>query len=64
MFLSKHTVKFIEERDHYIRRNALDADALNDYHFNKIAESADVSLDIVLADAKAYSIDLKHHTPS
>ncbi|MDG1997452.1 MAG: hypothetical protein P8J14_13220 [Emcibacteraceae bacterium] len=64
MFLSKDTEKFIEERNHYVRRNALDADALNDFHFNKIAESADVSLDKVLADAKAYNIDLKHHTPS
>ncbi|MDG1707414.1 MAG: hypothetical protein P8H03_01565 [Emcibacteraceae bacterium] len=64
MFLSNHTVKFIEERDHYVRRNAMSHDDLNDFHFGKIAESAGVSLDIVLEDVKAYTFDLKNHIPS
>jgi hypothetical protein len=63
MFLSDHTVKFINERDHYVRSKALAADDLNDFHFKKIAERAGVSIDKVIGDAKAYNIDLKHHTP-
>ncbi|MBT5186842.1 MAG: hypothetical protein HOH19_07095 [Kordiimonadaceae bacterium] len=52
MFINDQTAKFLEERDHYVRRNAKDADTLTDYDFKQIAESAGVSLKIVLEDAK------------
>lgn len=63
MFLNPQTVKFIEERDHYLRQNAMSADDLSDYHFKKIADRAGVSLDTVKNDAEAYKVDLKHHRP-
>ena len=61
MFISKDTVKFLEERDHYIVRNAKTADDLSDHDLKMIAKEAGVSIDKVLDDAKAYDIDLRHH---
>lgn len=63
MFIKKDTIKFIEERDHYIRANLKKADDLTQFDFKKIAERAGVSLDAVLDDAKVYKFDLKHHVP-
>ena len=43
MFLSPQTTKFIDERGHYLIRNAKRADELTDYDLKKIAESAGVT---------------------
>lgn len=61
MFINSQTVKFLDERDHYLRRNAKKADELTEFDFKKIAESIGVSLKIVKDDADAYRFDLKHH---
>ena len=63
MFLSPQTTKFIDERGHYLIRNAKRADELTDYDLKKIAESAGVSLKTVTEDAEAYKFDLRHHKP-
>lgn len=63
MFLNPQTIKFIEERDHYLRQNAMSADDLSDFHLQKIADRAGVSLKTVKDDAENYKVDLKHHRP-
>ena len=63
MFLNDQTVKFIAERDLYLRRNAKEADDLTEYDFKQIAESAGVSLETVQQDAKTSKFDLRFHIP-
>ncbi len=63
MFLNPQTVKFLDERDHYLIRKAKSADDLTDFDLQKIAESAGVSLKTVTEDAEAYKFDLRHHKP-
>lgn len=63
MFLNKQTLKFIDKRDSFLRVNLKKADELTDYELKQIAESADVSLDIVKEDAKAYGFDIRTHNP-
>lgn len=63
MFLNNQTIKFIEERDHYLRQNAMSADDLSEFHLKKIADRAGVSLKAVMEDADAFNFDIKSHKP-
>lgn len=63
MFLNDQTIKFIAKRDSFLRTNLKSAEDLSDYDLKKIAESAGVSLDIVLEDAKAFDFDIRTHEP-
>lgn len=63
MFINEQTVKFIAQRDSFLRTHLKSAEELTDYDLKKIAESAEVSLDVVLDDAKAYDFDIRTHQP-
>ena len=63
MFLKPDTLKFIEERRHYLIQNAKEADELTESDFKKIAAHADISLKTVKDDAETYKFDLRYHDP-
>lgn len=63
MFLNSQTTKFIEERDHYLRQNAMSPDDLSEFHLKKIADRAGVSLKTVMEDAEAFKFDIRSHKP-
>jgi len=63
VFLKPDTLKFIEERRHYLIQNAKVADELTESDFTNIAEHAGISLKTVKEDAVTYNFDLRHHDP-
>ncbi len=63
MFLNDQTVKFIAERDHYVRSNIKKNEDLSDFELKKIAEAAEVDLEVVMEDAKAFGFDIRTHDP-